>query len=118
MEAMSRKHMFLLAPLPLAVAVTLGALAILPPHPGVTKANFDRIQKTMTKAEVELLLGGTGLTFHGFAHHEPPRTFVWSGDDGSVVFVEITDNSVITKKWGPSTESITDKIRRWLHLRK
>jgi hypothetical protein len=118
MEAMTRKHLLLLAPLPLAVAVTLAALALRPPRPGVTKANFDRIQDGMTKAEVERLLGGTGLPFHGFANQEPLRTFVWSGDDGSIAFVEITDNSVVSKQWRPSTESITDKLRRWLHLPK
>ncbi len=119
MKDMNRKHLLLLGPPSVAVAVMLSALALLwSPHPGVTKANFDRIEEGMTNAEVEQLLGGTGLPFHGFAHHEPPRTFVWEGDDGSVVFVEFTDNSVMSKKWEPSTESITDRLRRWLHLPK
>ena len=75
----TKKRLILIAALPLViVAVTLGVLAMLPPGPGVTKANFDRIEKGMTLAQVELLLGGTGLPFHGFAHHNPPRTFVWS----------------------------------------
>jgi hypothetical protein len=107
MKDMNRKHLLLLGPLSVAVAVTLSALALLWwPHPGVTKA------------EVEQLLGGTGLPFHGFAHQNPPRTFVWEGEDGSIAFVEFTDNSVISKKWEPSTESIADKLRRWLHLPK
>ena len=36
----TKKRLLLLATLPLAIAVTLGVLAMLPPSPGVTKANF------------------------------------------------------------------------------
>ena len=50
---MTKKRVALLAVLPLTVAVILGALEMLPPRPGVTKANFDRIQEGMTLAEVE-----------------------------------------------------------------
>jgi hypothetical protein len=40
---MTKKHLLLIASLPVAIAVTFGVVALLPPRPGVTKANFDRI---------------------------------------------------------------------------
>jgi hypothetical protein len=50
---MTKKRMALLAVLPVTVAVVLGAVVMLPPRPGITKANFDRIQEGMTLAEVD-----------------------------------------------------------------
>jgi hypothetical protein len=114
---MTKKRLGLIAVLPLTIAVTLGVLAMLPPGPGVTKANYDRIQTGMSVQDVELLLGGTALPFHGFPHRGS-EIFVWQGDDGALAFVEIADSSVISKQWHPSTESMTDKLRRWLHLPK
>jgi hypothetical protein len=44
------KRLLLIAALLLIVAaVILGVLSLLPPDPGVTKANFDRIEKGMTQ---------------------------------------------------------------------
>ena len=56
---MTIKRLILLASLPLMIAVALGVLAMLPPGPGVTKANFDRIEKGMTTAQVKEIFGGT-----------------------------------------------------------
>jgi hypothetical protein len=53
----TKKRLLLIAVPPLSIAVTLGVLAMLPPGPGVTKANFDRIEKEMTRAEVEQVFG-------------------------------------------------------------
>ena len=61
MQAMTRKkRLLLIASLPLAIVVTLGVLAQLPPRPGVTRANFDRIEKGMTLAQVEEIFGKEG----------------------------------------------------------
>lgn len=38
--------------------VVLTVLALLPPRPGITKENFDRIEEGMTRPEVEAILGG------------------------------------------------------------
>jgi hypothetical protein len=56
------KRLILIASVPLVIVVTLGVLALLPPddRPGVTKANFDRIEKWMTKAQVEEIFGREG----------------------------------------------------------
>lgn len=40
----TKKRLFLIAALPLTIAVTIGMLAILPPRPDEMKAKFDRIQ--------------------------------------------------------------------------
>jgi hypothetical protein len=96
--------------------VILGVLALLPPHPGVTKANYDRIQKGMTKAEVEEIFGEKGelnfldeetLTF---------RMLYWKERDRSCAVIEFTGDCVVDKGWGDSDETILEKIRRWLHL--
>jgi hypothetical protein len=76
--------------------------------PGVTKANFDRIEKGMTLLEVEQILGKPGrYTWGGYC---------WQADDGASVFVEF-GASAGQKNWTDSTESRLDKICRWLHLR-
>jgi hypothetical protein len=41
----------------LAAVVGLGAYAMVPPEPGVTRENFRRIHRDMTAAEVEAVLG-------------------------------------------------------------
>jgi hypothetical protein len=108
---MTKKRFLLLASVPLAIVVTLGVLAMLPPRPGVTKANFDRIEKGMTLSEVEQLLGR-------------PGTYTWGGyywrADGATALVEFNFNgdSAGQKSWQDSRESTLDKIRRWLHLPK
>jgi outer membrane protein assembly factor BamE (lipoprotein component of BamABCDE complex) len=61
-----KKRLLLIASLPLTIALTLGVLAMLPPPPGVTKANFDRIQEGMTRAEVEEIFGKPPLSDHPF----------------------------------------------------
>ena len=102
----------MIAAIPLvAGAVTLGVLAMLPPRPGVTKANFDRIEKGMTKAQVEEIFGREGVPLW------TPRALLWASDDGSEVEVDFgVVGCVQTKIWVGSNETILDKIRRWLHL--
>jgi hypothetical protein len=105
----TKKRILLIASLPLAIAVTLGILAMLPPRPGVTKANFDRIQEGMKRVEVEAILGQVkeqdlGIDF-------------WFGDDQSLVMIGFSDDCVFYKQWHDSHEPLLDKIRRLLHLR-
>jgi hypothetical protein len=108
---MTKKRLLLIASVPLTIAVTLGVLAMLPPSPGVTKANFDRIQDGMTRAEVEQILGGKGkmggVKLWRF----------WEGNDGSEAGIAFIDDCVTEKRWTIYNETILDKIRRWLHLR-
>jgi hypothetical protein len=55
-----KRWMVLVGLLAVGVCVTLTVLALLPPRPGVTQANFDRIEVGMTLEEVETILGGPG----------------------------------------------------------
>jgi hypothetical protein len=57
MESMTKNRMALIAVFLIAIAVILGALVVLLPRPGVTKANFDRIESGMTKTKVEQIFG-------------------------------------------------------------
>jgi hypothetical protein len=53
----TKKRVLLIASLPLAAALVLGVLAMLPARPGATKANYDRIEIGMPKVEVERMFG-------------------------------------------------------------
>ena len=116
---MTKKRMLLIAILPLAIIVTVGVLAMLPPRPGVTKTNFDQIQEGMTKAEVEAIFGGhPSKDFQYRVKREIYTSGIWCEDNGKeVAWIEFFDGKVCDTRWGGVNESITDKIRRWLHLR-
>jgi hypothetical protein len=81
---MTKKRLILFAAVPLTFTLTLCVLAMIPPRPGVTKANFDRIQEGMTLAEVQELFG------------RPPD---FSGEIGQDDFVHMWNmNSVMISK--------------------
>jgi hypothetical protein len=107
-----RKRSFIVAAL-FAALVSVGFVAalLLSDGPGVTKANFDRIEEGMTLQEVEQILGRPGkLTWGGYS---------WEAEDGATVFVvfDFDGASAGPKSWADSRETPLDKIRRWLHLR-
>jgi hypothetical protein len=109
----TKKRLLLIASLPLVIVVVLGVLAMLPPRPGVTKANFDRIQEGMTMMEVEEIFGREGN------QASRGRTVFWGADDGSgaAIGFGMSHDCVVGKHWHDSNETFLDKIRRWLHLR-
>jgi hypothetical protein len=119
----TKKRFLLIVSLPLtAVVVLVGVVALLPPddRPGVTKANFDRIQEGMTLAEVEEIFGSDrrgSLEAVSYLIHEEAGWDDWLLDDGSNLSIRFVDNRVAGKRWLPSNERFFDKIRRWLHLR-
>jgi hypothetical protein len=136
---MTKKRLLLIAAVPLVIAVILGVLAMLPPSPGVTKANFDRIEKGMTVAEVEGIFGGEGeegevtrddkaliaeILGQEFERDgKSPKVRgdlrvcrTWGANDGSGAQIEFVDDCVVDKHWFDSHETVLDKIRRWLHL--
>jgi hypothetical protein len=108
-----KKRLLLLSILPLTIALTLGVLAMLPPRPGVTKANFDRIEKGMTRDEVEQIFGRKGEVAR-----DDKTVLNWEADDGSEVFIVIWDDCILHKYWRchDSDKTILDKLRRWFHL--
>jgi hypothetical protein len=104
----------------LAVLACLGVLALgglwvlhSDTRPGVTKANFDRIEKRMTLAEVRELFGREGVVFHGYVNQS---AYLWENADRSFAIVLFDDAGKVTEAaaWKDSTERIGDKIRRWI----
>jgi hypothetical protein len=112
---MTKKRLLLIASLPLVIVVTVGVLAMMPPRPGVTKANFDRVEKGMTRAEVEEIFGEKGDVWYGVA--QVGQAMLWTARNGSTAIVEFVDECVAIKQWTDSNETLLAKIRRWLHLR-
>ena len=108
---MTRRRRILLSAAVLAasVCIALGVLSLLPPRPGVTKANFDRIEVGMTLAEVEAILG----------EPHPVRIdqgLQWYGDRIEI-YVEFAGRNTATRKvFAGSAETILDKLLRWLRI--
>jgi hypothetical protein len=114
---MTKKRLLLIASLPLTIAVILGILAMLPPSPGVTKANFDRIEKGMTRAEVEEIFGREGQ--RSFMRRPGLDGFRWDGEGKTIASIWLANDCVSEKEWHVSewpNETFPEKICRWLHL--
>jgi hypothetical protein len=115
---MTKKRLLLIATLPLAIAVTLGVLAMLPSR-GVTKENYYRIQEGMTLKDVEGVFGRPSVSFD-FLNHEGEVGAIcwrnWKADDGTIAAIAFHQDLVVDKVWSDPTETLRDKIRRWLHL--
>jgi hypothetical protein len=130
---MRKKHLVLVLSLSLTIAGTFGILAILPPGPGATKANFDRIKKGMKEAEVKEILGSKPLQYSwgpirlggpssGQIGDDEPllndcvwHSF-WTSEDGSMIDVAFINGIAQEMSWSESTETVIEKLRRWLHL--
>jgi hypothetical protein len=118
---MTMKRLLLIAVLPFTIAVTVGALAMLPPRPGVTKANFDHINAGMTESEVEAIFGRKAerrdVCYGNSAGMGAGVLALWAGEDKSGAFVWFANDGVDDKNWINSKETVVEKIRRRLHLR-
>jgi len=114
---MTKKRCYIiLGILTACVCVLWAVAAMIPPRPGVTKANFDRIHEGMTLTETKAMLGNhNGL-------ENPLRAgdrVCWHGEDGATIMTRFDfDNILIEKVFVKSTETFTAKLRRWLHLPK
>jgi hypothetical protein len=112
-----RRYLNCAVTLAACVCIALGVLAMLPPQPGITKANFDRVKIGMAWAEVDEIFGqaaserstlGGGLS----------NLASYGGDHGVSAHIDYCDDVVTRKEWIDSMETFTDKLRRWLHLPK
>lgn len=96
------------------------------PCPGITRENFERIQKGMTEADVEEILGGPPgtytdrrINFFIFRTGVSFRRW-WLGDEGVITIVLTFDvpRRVSSKKFDPMPdESLDERFRRkypWL----
>ena len=125
---MTKKRLLLIGGfLAACVCLLLGVGAVMPTGPGVTKANFDRIQVGMTKPEVRAIFGRSEA-FIAPASGEVPvaNNENWGAADGSYASIwfsggipddlEEEDYRVVSMTWHESSETPFQKIRRWLHL--
>ena len=90
----------------------------MPSGPGVSKANLNRINEQMTKAGVEAILGkSTDTSFYVGQTSESNGTTsseLWRNPDGSFAQVDFMGESVVRKHWNHSTETIVEKLLRWI----
>jgi hypothetical protein len=123
---MTKKRWIVLAGMLAAcVCLTLAVLAMLPPRPGVTRANFERIQDGMTRAEVEKMLGGQGPDSPllgpldmNMKTSGPVTELLWVHPDRTT-FVAVDfdgDNRVVRKYWEESPPTFLEKLKRLLRL--
>jgi hypothetical protein len=81
--------------------------------PGITKANFDRIEEDMTRDQVAIF-GKPGRLSSGFLagpaiiSHE-----VWRAEDGAAATLTFINDRVHRKRWTESDETTSEKIQRW-----
>src|SRR5262245_55940717 len=91
----------------------LSTFALLPSGPGITKANFDHVEKGMDRAEVEKLFKGTGTQACAPACGNSCTSFQWTADDRACASISFVDSKVHEKRWTPSTETYPEKVCRW-----
>ena len=125
-----RKRMLLAAGALTAIGcLVLIVLALLPPRPGVTKANVDRIEIGMMESEVQAIFGQpaneelriqipagpqqvAGMAILKF---DSPNK-AWSSDDGFALLKFDADAKVTEKRWTETPQTLMQKVRRWLHF--
>lgn len=110
------KWRLLLVAFALVIAVPFVVQAMLPSGPGITKANYDRIQDGMTFDEVRAFLGGpdsfTDPSIEGSARR---GELLWVNDDKSGAAVSFDENGkVFDKWWADSSEGLGEKLCRWI----
>src|SRR5437868_1296173 len=121
---MTRKRYLAVAGmLAILVGAGFGVGMMLPPAPGVTKANFDRIEIGMTGGDVEAILGERTIMQKVNGGSGGLMVWIdrWEGDNrasATIVYSwhESGEGRVASKRWTPSKETILEKLRRWLRL--
>jgi hypothetical protein len=114
---MKRRYTIFIVGFVAFTATVLGVLVIMPPRTGVSKANFDRIEAGMTRAEIGKLLGSYGSDKDSrlfFAEH---KLLVRWGDDWMRIDA-VFENGVL---WGKSfyhlpPETLGEHMRYWFRL--
>jgi hypothetical protein len=114
-----RRLLLMLAGFPCLGALAWGIMAMLPPQPGVTKANFNRIKEGMTLAEVEAIFSFANAKVTN--DPDPVSSTLWgdtwfSDDRDIAVVVWFNNATVVGKEWHGPSETFLDRLRRWLHL--
>jgi hypothetical protein len=116
---MTRKRRYLISAAVLAacVGLALGVLAmLLPPQPGVTKANFDRLEYGMSKATVVEIFGREPAHLPGAGKRDSDQVYLMSRDDGAFVMMIFADGALTEMFWTDSSETFPNTISRLLNL--
>lgn len=113
---MINRRLLLSASALVAVAVAgVVVMAMLPPRPGITRMNIDRIQVGMAKDRVEAILGSPGNHLHGMGIGEwrlwrnPPRASVAICFDEKDCVTEIARG-----EFHPDQLTFMDRLWKWL----
>jgi len=103
---MTRKRLWVIAGIFVSMAcLVLVTFAMLPPRPGVTKANFDRIEEGMMLEEVEAIFGCRGAFLDNeIIAKNNEKEILWSAaPDGAIAIRFNQDNKVIKIERAAST---------------
>jgi hypothetical protein len=124
---MTRKRRYLISAAVLAacICIALGVLALLPPRPGVTKANFDRIEVGMTIADVdekfaplseldERIEDFLGEESNRLPQFKGKRHIQWDGREGICQFLFDANGRVEKKTWHDHEPSFIKRFFRGL----
>jgi outer membrane protein assembly factor BamE (lipoprotein component of BamABCDE complex) len=112
---MSKKTWVAIAALvALAVALAIGLPLLLPPAPGVTYANFSRLEYGMTRDGVEALLGKPNFKHHGhidlhFGIGMPlgPEWSHWKSDTEDIVSISFAGDRIASMTWNGNEDDRT-----------
>jgi hypothetical protein len=104
------------------IGLVLGVLALLPPRPGVTKENFDRIEEGMSRAKVEEVFGGPPKKFHApidkavsylMRDVEWQSAEEWESESGDAAFILFDENGRVERSlWDgwPDDRTVLEKL--------
>lgn len=94
-----------IALLAISVVLAVAIFVLLPPTPGVTYANYSRIEKGMTRDDVIALLGSTWM-------EGPPMRWQWQSADDHDVWVDFDhEGRVVRSAWNGIAEERSDLER-------
>jgi hypothetical protein len=114
---MKKKGLLLFAAIAVIAACVFVWFVVLPNRPGVTKANFDRVKVGMNLTEVVEIFGEEP-TYRQFNNRGiKVRVDIWQAADGSCAYVDSNHGRVVELGWVDSTETLWDKLRRWVSLK-
>jgi hypothetical protein len=115
--AMKKRDLKLAALAAVSVFAAIGVIAMLPPSPGITKANYDRVEMGMTRGDVEAIFGEPDSRLLAISPDGSRRIDLWKADNGAMAVIHFLDGRVTNWeqcKRIESQEGIGEKIRRWL----
>jgi hypothetical protein len=88
--------------------------AFAPPLTGVTRANFDRLKKGMTRGEIERIFewGKEGWADIGEpGEHRQQGEWAWGGDDGVAVVFFDENGKAVHMRWVDRPRTFLQKLR-------